>query len=210
VRGLIGDTWRLLRTHAATMLLVAFALLLPAELAIAHAREDSRDLWIFGTVVLSVVGYPWVNGALIASIARRGRSPVEPYGRTVDRLPVLVASSFVASLAVVIGLIALIVPGLLLAARWSAAVPLVVLERKGPIEALEASNSLVRGRTWRVVGAGVLIVVAAVIVASPPAVVAENAESPWTTGLANAIFDVCLYLPLTAFTYAVYRRVQAV
>jgi hypothetical protein len=50
----------------------------------------------------------------------------------------------------------------------------------------------------------------AVIVASPPAVSAELAEAPWIAGLANALFDVCLYLPLTAFTYTVYRRVQAV
>jgi hypothetical protein len=210
VRGLIGETLRLLRSHAGAMLLVALSLLIPAELAVAYAREDNRDLWIQGSVVLGLVGYPWVNGALIASIARRGRSPLEPYGRTVDRLPVLIVTSFVASIAVVVALVALIVPGLLLAARWSAAAPLIVLDRKGPIEALEASNGLVRGRTWQVVGAGLVIFVVAVLVAAPSAVGGELAESPWIAGLVNALFDVCLYLPLTAFTYAVYRRVQAV
>jgi hypothetical protein len=210
VRGLIGETWRVLRSHVGAMLVVALVLLIPAELAVAYAEEDSQELWILGMLALGLVGYPWVNGALIATIARHGRSPLEPYGRTVDRLPVLVASSFVASLAVALGLVALIVPGLLLAARWSAAVPLIVFEGKGPIQALETSNGLVRGRTWRVVGAGLVIFLVAALVASPSAVVAEVTESAWIAGLANALFDVCLYVPLTSFTYAVYRQTQAI
>ena len=191
------------------MLVVALVLLIPAELAVAYAEEDNQDVWILGSLALGLIGYPWVNGALIATIARRARSPLEPYGRTVDRLPVLIAANFLASIAIVVALIALIVPGLLLAARWSTAIPLIVLERKGPIEALGTSNGLVRGRTWRVVGAGLVTLFIAILVASPLAVVAEIAESPWTVGFANALFDVCLYLPVTAFMYAVYRELQA-
>jgi hypothetical protein len=191
------------------MVLVAAILLVPAELALAHAREDSDNLWILGSFALPFIGYPWVNGALVATIARRGRSPLEPYGRTADRLHALVASSFVAGIAVVLALLALIVPGLILAARWSAAVPLIVLDRTGPIGALESSNRLVRGRTRPVIGAGVLVFLLALVVGAPGAVIGELAESPWASGFGNALFDVAVYVPLSAFVYAVYRQAQA-
>jgi hypothetical protein len=191
------------------MVLVAAALLVPAELAVAHSEEDSQDLWIFGSVALALVGYPWVSGALIATIARRGRSPLEPYGRTVDRLPALVLSTLAASTAILLGLVLLIVPGLILAARWSAAVPLIVLDRAGPIGALETSNGLIRGRTRAVVGAGVLMFLLAVVLASPGALIGELAESPWLSGLGNALFDIGLYVPLSALAYAVYRQARA-
>jgi hypothetical protein len=191
------------------MVLVAAVLLVPAELAVAHAEEDSQDLWIFGSVALALVGYPWVSGALIATIARRGRSPLEPYGRTVDRLPALVLSTLAASTAILLGLVLLIVPGLILAARWSAAVPLIVLDRAGPIGALETSNGLIRGRTRAVVGAGVLMFLLALVLASPGALIGELAESPWLSGLGNALFDIGLYVPLSALAYAVYRQARA-
>ena len=46
MRGLIGETWRLLRTHGPAMVLVALVLLVPAELAVAHAAEDSESLGV--------------------------------------------------------------------------------------------------------------------------------------------------------------------
>jgi hypothetical protein len=206
VRGLIGETWRLVRAHGRAMLLVALVFLLPAELAVAHVQEDSQGFGIAASVVLGLVGYAWVYGALVATIARRVRSPLEPYGRTVDRLPTLVVTNFVAGFATLLALLLLIVPGLLLSARWSVAGPLIVLEGNGPFEALQTSNGLVRGRTWQVVGAGLLALLIAIVLALPGALIIEGTDSPWIFGLGNALLDAGLYLPLAAFTYATYRQ----
>jgi hypothetical protein len=189
------------------MLLVAVVLLVPAEVATAYAEEDSQGLGIGAYLALTLVGYPWAYGAMTATLARRARSPLEPYGRTVDRMPALVLANFAAGIAVTIALLLLIVPGLLLAARWSAAGPLIVLERQGPFAALETSNGSVRGRTWSVVGALVVVFVVAALI-SGPAVIASLSETPWVAGLAAAAFDVTLFLPLTAFVYAVYRTAR--
>lgn len=191
------------------MVLVGLVFLVPAELAVAHAQEDHESLGIVANVALALIGYAWVYGALVATIARRARSPLEPYGRTVDRLPTLVVYNFVAGLATTLALLLLIVPGLLLGARWSAAGPLIVLEGQGPFEALETSNGLVRGHTWRVVGAGVLALLMAITFAIPGALITAFADSTWVIGVGNALLGVGVYLPLASFSYAVYRQAQA-
>ncbi len=190
-------------------MLVALLFVVPAELALAHALEDSETVGVVASVLIGLIGYSWVYAALIATLARRTRSPLEPYGRTVDRLPALALANLTAGLATVLGLLLLIVPGLLLAARWSTAGPLIVLERKGPFEALEMSNGLIRGRTWPVVGAGLIVVLASVVLVLPGAMIAQFAESPWTRGLGNALLDIALYVPAAALAYATYRHSRA-
>jgi uncharacterized protein UPF0259/glycerophosphoryl diester phosphodiesterase family protein len=147
---------------------------------------------------------------LIATISRGTRSPLEPYGRTIDRIPALVVANFVAGLAIVLGLLLLIVPGLLIAARLSATSPLIVLERLGPFEALETSNGLVRGRTWRIVGAVVIVLLLSFVLVVPGALITELAGPTWAKGLGNALLDVGLDLPIAALTYAIYRQARGV
>jgi hypothetical protein len=192
------------------MVLVALVLLVPAELAVAYVAEDSESLGVAASAGLTFIGYAWVYGALIATISRRTRSPLEPYGRTVDRVPGLVLASFVTALATLLGLLLLIVPGLLIYARWSAASPLIVIERKGPFEALETSNGLVRGRTWTVVGALVIVFLLAFVLALPGFLLAELTDPIWVDGLASAFIGVVVNLPTAALAYAIYRQAKAV
>lgn len=181
---------------------------MPAELAVAYATEDNESFGLAAAFALALIGYAWVYGALIATISRPTRSPLEPYGRTVDRVPALVVSSFVAGLAILLGLVLLIVPGLLIAARFSAATPLIVLERLGPFEALETSNGLVRGRTWTLARAVLIVLLMAFVLAAPGALIAQLAESTWAQGLGNALLDVGLDLPIAALSYAIYRQAR--
>jgi hypothetical protein len=210
VRGLIGETWRLLRSRLGALLAVALVLLVPAELAFAYAREDSESAGIVALVLLYLVGYTWVSAALYATLDRRATGAVRPYGAIVDRLPALIVLNVIITIPILVGLLLLVVPGLLLAARWSASGALVTLERDGPIRALELSNELVRGRTWSVVGAGVLIALAAITVAVPGLVVTEVAEATWAKAVGEVLIDVALFLPLTVFSYAVFRQGRAV
>jgi hypothetical protein len=209
VRGLIGETWRLVRSHGRAMLLVAFTFLVPAELAVAYASEDSQTVGLLARLALYLVGYSWVFGALLVTIDSRGRPPLEPYGRTVDRVPSLTLANLVVGVGVAIGLLLLIVPGLLLAARWSAVIALITLEQKGPIEAFETSNGLVRGRTWPVVGALGLVLLACLALAAPGLLIVELADSTWARGLGEVLADLAIFIPSTALTYAIYRRARA-
>ena len=201
---------RLLGARALILLAVALVFLIPAELAVAYAREDGRTAGLIAAALLYLIGYTWVDAALYATLAGPVRRPWSAYGAVVDRVPALVLLSLAVVLPLVIAFLLLIVPGLLLSARWSAAGPLLVLDRLGPIAALERSNELVRGRTWSVVGAGVVISLLAVALAIPGLVVTEAADSAWATAAGEVLADVALFVPLAAFTYVVYRQAQAV
>ena len=81
----------------------------------------------------------------------------------------LVLNGFLAGVAIAIGFVLLIVPGLILLTIWSVISPSIVVEDKGVIEAFGRSRELVRGNGWNVFGAIVLaflIVFAVGIVAS--------------------------------------------
>ena len=80
----------------------------------------------------------------------------------------LLTVSILSGIAVGIGFILLIIPGLILIVIWSVVAPVVVLERPGVFAAFGRSRELVRGNGWNVfaVIALVFLAVAAVSVAA--------------------------------------------
>jgi hypothetical protein len=87
-----------------------------------------------------------VAGIVVADRERRRRRLTEtlrelPYGR-------LLAVDLLAAAVILVGLLALIVPGLVFIAWFALVAPAVEIERVGVIEAFRRSRELVRGRTW--------------------------------------------------------------
>lgn len=72
--------------------------------------------------------------------------------RGLGRLLVLVIAGIIGFLAIMVGLVALILPGLWLAGCFSMVSAVVALENVGPVDALRRSFYLVRGRWWPTVG----------------------------------------------------------
>lgn len=64
---------------------------------------------------------------------------------------------FLSSLAVGIGLLLLVVPGLILFARWVVGLPALFCEELSAPEAFSRSTSLTQGNRWRILGLGLLI-----------------------------------------------------
>jgi hypothetical protein len=106
----------------------------------------------------------------------------------------------------VLGLLLLIIRGLLVYARWSAASPLIVIERQSPFQALEISNGLVRGRTWTVLGAVLVAFLLAFVAGLPLLLLAELTDPIWLDGIGNALFGVAVNLPTAALAYAIFAR----
>ena len=68
----------------------------------------------------------------------------------------MAGASILAGIAITIGLILLIVPGLYLITIWAVIIPVIVLEQSGVMASFGRSHELVRGRGWHVFGTLVL------------------------------------------------------
>jgi len=69
----------------------------------------------------------------------------------------LIVVSILAAIALVIGFILLIIPGLWLLTIWAVIAPAVVVERAGIFEAFGRSRQLVKGHGWQVFGVIVIV-----------------------------------------------------
>jgi hypothetical protein len=107
----------------------------------------------------------------------------------------------VAAVAVVIGLVLVIVPGLVLLTVWSVAAPVVVLERPSGLRALGRSRELVRGNGWQVFAVIALLYVVVVVASSALQVAAETAGT--AAGIVVRVVVGVLTAPLSALAAAV-------
>jgi Membrane domain of glycerophosphoryl diester phosphodiesterase len=211
IRDVVGQTWRLFRSRFWRTLLIVALLLAPVELAVElidpSLAEDDWWLWVATTAALTLIAFPWVFGAVVHDVAVGDRLPTHAYSKTAGRLPDLAISALVTTVGILLGTMALVVPGLLLMARWAVIVPLIVLEGASWRRALARSNDLVRGRTWSVVAIFVAItVIGAALVTLPVAVgyfVLGGVLGAW---LATVAID-SVFIALYAFAPVVlYRR----
>ena len=198
VGDVVGEVWRLFLGRFWRTLLIVAVLLAPLELGVALFDPDFSSVapswwwWIGVSSAVSLLAFPWVIGALVHDVGIGDESATDAYRSTTGRLLDLVISAVVTTLGIVLGTIALIVPGLLLLARWALVVPLIVLEGANWREAISRSNELVRGRTWSVAGIFVVLTLIILAIAVPPLVVAsfwlDNVLGAWlTTMILNTV-----------------------
>jgi hypothetical protein len=111
--------------------------------------------------LISVIGVFWLQGALVEAVAdiRDGRADLtmgQTFSRAQQHIGPLAIAGILAGLAIALGLLALIVPGLYLMTIWSVLIPVIVLERRRVMEAFGRSRELVSGNGWNVFGVIVL------------------------------------------------------
>jgi hypothetical protein len=158
--GVLSQSWDLYKRFFVQLVLTALPVFLVLGLfdgIFATFDDDASALavvfWGLLAAVVSIVGYFWLQGALVEAIAdiRDGRADLsvgQVYERVRPRLAALIAAGLVAGLGIILGLILLIVPGLFLLTRWSVVAPVVVLEKRSAGEALSRSWELVKGHSW--------------------------------------------------------------
>ena len=125
----------------------------------------------------------------------------------------LFAAVVLAGLGIVVGLLALVVPGVFLAVRWFLVPQAVVIDGARGAGALRRSGDLVQGFWWRTFGlvvlANVAVVIPGVILLEPFRAIAESTDSSaWelvggivTTSVTSpflALFSTFLYYDLLA------------
>jgi hypothetical protein len=198
----VGEVWRLFLARFWRTLVTVGVLLAPLELVVL-LLDPGFDLgarwwaWVGLTAGVGLVFFPWVIGALIHDAAQGDPSVVDAYRRTSGQLRDLAISALVTTVGILLGTLALVVPGLILLSRWALVVPLIVLDGASWREALSRSNDLVRGRTWEVLGVFVLLtLIGAAVVAVPVTVgylVIEGVLGAWLATLAIDTVSIAFY-----------------
>jgi hypothetical protein len=170
----IGEAFETYRSHAAP-------LLGGAVLVIGIAGVVEGLLSVSGSIILGILGalvglaagflYTGYVVKLVQDVrdGRRDFSVGELFSHATPYLGTLILAGLLAGIAIAIGFVLIIVPGLILLTIWAVISPSIVVEDKGVFEAFGRSRELVRGHGWQVFGAIVLaflIIVAVGIVAS--------------------------------------------
>jgi hypothetical protein len=105
------------------------------------------------------------------------------------RLGPVVWAAILAGLGIVLGFLALIVPGIWLLVAWSVFVPALLFEGLAPPRSLGRSFELVRGRWWATLGA---VVVAALIGGVAAGIVSTGFDALLSTSLGDHVFLAAL------------------
>ena len=159
--GVFGESWELYKAHWRHFAVIA--LLIYAAIALLTILLVALLGWL-GVLLAALVGIAgafWLQGTLIEAVrdVRDGRADLS-VGETFERvLPVLnrvVLAGILLGLAIGIGFLLLIVPGLVVLTLWIFVIPAIVLENRGVGESFGRSRELVRGNGWNVFGVIVL------------------------------------------------------
>src|SRR5215211_2879596 len=175
----LRDAWELYKRFLLQFFLTAFFVFVVLDLVSALADAAAGDsagaafLWGLISLVVGIVGYFWVQGALVELVrdvrdGRADRTVGETFKAVQPRLPALISAGLLAGLGILVGLILLVVPGLYLLTIWSMIVPVIVFEGRSAGESFSRSREVVRGRGWSVFG---LIVVVFLLIAIASAII---------------------------------------
>ena len=159
---ILGETFSIYGSQAGALLGTAAVIFLLVGLLQGLAgASDSILLGLVGSLV-SVVGTTLYGGFVVKLVddVRDGRrdDTVGDLLRSASGfiLPLL-GNGILKGIAVAIGLVLLVVPGLILLTIWAVTGPAIVAERRGAIEAFGRSRELVKGEGFTVFGLIVII-----------------------------------------------------
>jgi hypothetical protein len=183
------------------------------QMSNAEVREIALVLLQAGLtiVVVQALAGGFVNMAVHRIVA--GEIVGEPVGAreassfALGKMVTLVAGGVLALFSILIGLLALIIPGLWLIGSFSMLTAVIALEEAGPVDALRRSMTLVRGRWWPTVGflivVGLLGSVAAQLVQLIALPIIGAAGAGLATGLGFVVLVVAQGLVVAAIAVMV-------
>jgi|RhiMethySRZTD1v2_1073278.scaffolds.fasta_scaffold657516_1 hypothetical protein len=158
----IRETWALYKRHWSH--LIPIALVVYAILGVVSILLTWALGWLGALLgaFVSILGVFWLQAALVEAVAdvRDGRADLsisETFAHGREHLSSVLVAGLLAAIAITLGLILFIVPGLFLMTIWCVIVPVIVLESRSAGESFGRSRELVRGEGWNVFGLIVLV-----------------------------------------------------
>jgi len=198
----------LYRVYPVLFMILAAAVMVPYDLAVLAATGHgpfgrSHDSFLVNELLnilsFSLIG-PLISALHAHALVTIGRGS-RPRLATVALnglrvLPVVSAAEIIANIGILLGFLALIVPGVLLALRWSVVAQVAAIEHEGWLPALRRSRKLTADHYGHILG--LLLLTGAVAAAVHFGV---GAISPGdTSGLASVALGIAVDTLLASFT----------
>ncbi len=160
--GILGEAWRMYRAHLVHLLTIAFVVYVVAT--VVQVLLTAALGWVgalIGAVVGLIAGF-LVQAALVRAVEdlRDGRADLslgETFRAAQPALGRVAVASILAAIAIAIGFVLLIAPGLYLLTIWAVIVPVLVIEGTGVGRSFDRSRELVRGYGWHVFATIVIV-----------------------------------------------------
>jgi hypothetical protein len=153
----IGEGWAIYKRFWRHLVPIALVVYLVVSLISLALVALGGVLGALSSVIVSIAGVFLLQAALVEAIAdvRDGRADLslgETLSRAWPRVGAVAVAGILGAIAITIGFVLVVVPGLYLLTIWSALIPVVVLEKLPALEAFGRSRELVRGYGWTVFG----------------------------------------------------------
>ena len=194
----IGKAWETYKAHWRHLIPVAFVVyVLITLLGVLLGMLGWLGLVL--SALVSLAGIFWLQGALVVAIddVRDGRADLsitETLDRVRPHLTTLAVAGILAVVAVGIGLIFFIIPGLFLLTIWLLIVPAIMLENCGVAASFSRSQELVRGYGWPVFFVVVLTALIVLGVSIAFGIVDGVLDSTWASFALGVVLQTLVYL----------------
>jgi hypothetical protein len=155
VSGVISEMFSIYGAHAGVLLGSALVIFLIVGLIQGLLAAAGGVLLLLLGQIIYLVAVTLYSGMVVKLVddvrdGRRDLTVRETLESVTPVLGSLIGNGILKAIAVVIGLVLLIVPGLILLTIWAVTGPSIVVERKGAIDAFGRSRELVRGEGFSV------------------------------------------------------------
>jgi hypothetical protein len=140
----------------------ALVLFVPVAILSALLLADGAVLAVLLTTIIGTIASYWYQGMVVEATrdildGRRDHTIGTLFRSAAPFIAPLLVVGVLAGIAIGLGLLLLIVPGLILLTIWAVIVPAIVIERIGVFDSFGRSRELVRGNGWGVFGVIVVL-----------------------------------------------------
>jgi hypothetical protein len=161
IGAVFSDMFEVYRGHAVTLIGAAALIFIVVGVIQALLYASGGLLLVLLAAAVSLVGVTLYTGFVVKLVddvrdGRRDFTIGELFRGASHAVGGLIVNAILKAIAVVIGFLLLIVPGLYLLTVWAVTAPAIVLERESGVSAFGRSRELVKGRGWDVFGVIVL------------------------------------------------------
>jgi hypothetical protein len=212
--GVLGEAWQMYRRFAAHLLTIALIIYVAAAI-VAGLLSLAGVVGTFLAEIVELFAAFLLQATLVKAVQdiRDGRADLS-IGETVSAATPYIwsvaAASILAGIAITIGLILIIVPGLWLITIWAVIIPVIVIERSGALNSFSRSRQLVRGHGWHVFGTLVLVFIILIVVNIILGIIFSALPLVWRNGLSTVVSGTLISPYIALVVTLIYYRLSSV